>query len=109
MSDWDFDHQKAATAWTIKNLCDRQGLSEGMTINLDLQFEPGEDADRQGFIRTLGMFGYAVTAPEDEDMVQAEVEGVAFTLDGIWEHEERCTRIALARGYVPDGWGFWAP
>ena len=107
MSDWDFNHQKAETAWTIHNLCQKQGLTEGMMINLDLQFIPGEGADAQAFIRALGMFGYAVT--QDSELVQAEVEGTAFTLDGIWEHEERCTKIALARGFVPDGWGFWEP
>jgi hypothetical protein len=34
---------------------------------------------------------------------------VPFTLEAIWEHEERTTRIALARGFEPDGWGFWEP
>ena len=109
MSDWDFDHQKAETAWTIRDLCDRQGLREGVSINLDMQFVPGDSADKQGLVRALGMFGYGVTLPADEDMVQAEVTRIPFTLDGIWEHEERCTRIALARGFTPDGWGFWEP
>lgn len=106
---WDFDHQRAETAWTVKDLSARAGVNAGAKINLEMQFLPGDSPDKQALIRAFGTFGYGVTVAADDDMVQAEINGVAFTADDIWLHEERCTKIALARGFVPDGWGFWEP
>mgnify|MGYP001802706404 CR=1 FL=1 len=42
-------------------------------------------------------------------MIAASIDGVHLTLEDIWSHEERATKIALSRGYEPDGWGFMEP
>ncbi|MEM6439772.1 MAG: hypothetical protein AAF763_08795, partial [Pseudomonadota bacterium] len=78
------------------------------SIRLDLQFVPGEAADAPAFLRALGMFGYEAEGALDGAEVEASVDAV-LTLEDVWRHEERTTKIALARGYVPDGWGFWEP
>lgn len=106
---WDFDHQRAETEWTCRQLAEEQGVQPGVMVNLDLQFVPvdADGADTDGFLRSLRMFGYAGRMVEDE--VEVTVEGVAFAPEAIWLHEERTTKIALARGFVPDGWGFWEP
>ncbi len=110
MSDWDPDHAKAETAWTIGELCRRNPELEtmrGQPIGLDLQFIPGDGADAEKALRALKMFGYE--GRQEEDGIEVTVEGVAFDLDAIWLHEERTARIALSHGYVPDGWGFFEP
>lgn len=104
---WDFEIQRAVTAHTLSELA-AQGAPEGAPIRLDLQFVPGDGADAPAFLRALGMFGYAAEGSLDGEEVEASVDAV-LTLDDIWLHEERTTKIALARGYVPDGWGFWEP
>jgi hypothetical protein len=104
---WDFAAQKADTEHTLKVLAE-QGVPEGAAIRLDLQFVPGEGADAAAFLRALGMFGYEAEGSLDGTEVEASVDAV-LTLDDVWAHEERTTKIALARGYVPDGWGFWEP
>ncbi|MEO0680550.1 MAG: hypothetical protein AAF192_09065 [Pseudomonadota bacterium] len=106
-SDWDFEAQKAGTALTLQDLAEK-GLPEGLPIRLDLQFLPGEGADMTAFLKALGMFGYEAEGSAEDGEVEATVDA-ELSLDSIWTHEERATKIALSRGYVPDGWGFWDP
>lgn len=104
---WDYAAQKADTVHTLEVLA-KEGVPEGAPIRLDLQFVPGEGADAPAFLRALGSFGYAAEGSLDGAEIEASVDA-SLTLDEIWLHEERTTKIALARGYVPDGWGFWEP
>ena len=111
MSDerWSWKEQRADTEHTFRELKKQAGIKEGAAIDLDLTFLPDEDgADTAALVRALETFGYAAEAMEDGS-VEATAEGVRFTLDEVWTHEERTTKLALARGFAPDGWGFWAP
>ncbi len=107
MSGHDFEHQKAETLWTVAELLRlNDALTEGQHITLDLQFLPGAAADPDAAIRALKMFGYSASQTDDGE-VEIQIPDVPFTAEAIWLHEERCTRIAIERGFTPDGWGFW--
>lgn len=110
--DWDYDEQRADTEMTIEQVRAESGLDETSMITLDLEFLPeSPDADAKALIKALETFGYlAALAEEDPDgRVEATVLDIPFTAEAIWLHEERTTKLALARGFVPDGWGFWEP
>lgn len=100
----DFDHQKAETFWTVAEL-QKKGVEEGSVIDLDLDFVPCDTADAEAAIRALKMFGYDAEPSEDGGLTLT-VPDVAFSAEDIWLHEERATKIALERGFLPDGWGF---
>ena len=112
--DWDFQTQQAETVWTCEQLRDTKGVVPHSEIQLDLFFVPidGEDARREAFEKALGMFGYqvddAATFDEaiDKNAVACSIGPIPFTPQDIWLHEERTTKMALARGFRPDGWGF---
>ncbi|MXU65362.1 hypothetical protein [Oceanomicrobium pacificus] len=106
--DWDFELQQAQTAATLHQLRSEADFPQDARVTLDLTFVPGAGADLEAATRALGMFGYAATPSEDGGFSVA-VEDVALAVDEIWLHEERTSRIALARGFTPDGWGFWEP
>lgn len=109
--DWDFEHQRAETLWTLHEILAQGALKEGSQITLDLQFVPGPGAETDAFLRKLGMFGYRAEEVRDGDapFVEAQVDGVALSADAIWTHEERTTKLALLHGFIPDGWGFLEP
>ncbi len=112
IEDWDFAEQRADTEMTIEEVRKESGLDASAIITLDLEFLPEEkDADVAAFIKALESFGYLASVAEDDPdgRIDATVLDIPFTLDAIWMHEERTTRLALARGFVPDGWGFWEP
>ena len=108
MNDHDFHAQQAETFYTVSQfLKDKNvAVTEGQKVTLDLQFVPGENADRMAATRALKMFGYEV-AEENGDGIELHVEDLPFTAEDIWLHEERTTKIVLERGFLPDGWGFW--
>lgn len=110
-SDWNFTEQQAETVWTCEQLRDKQGVKPHSDIMLDLFFVPveGEDARRDAFEKALGAFGYEVSEESEGDSVACTVGPINFTPQDIWLHEERTTKMALARGYKPDGWGFAEP
>lgn len=110
--DWDYAEQRADTEMTIDQVRKESGLDATAMITLDLEFLPEEkDADVAAFIKALQSFGYLASAAEDDPdgRIDATVLDIPFTLEAIWMHEERTTKLALARGFVPDGWGFWEP
>ena len=107
---WDWEHQKAETEATIALLRAEAAVADGALIVLDLEFVAAfDDADRPAFERALKSFGYEVTSAADDDGVEISVPDVTFGFDAIWLHEERTTKLALARGFEPDGWGFFEP
>ena len=111
--DWDFDQQRSETADTIADLFENQGLKEGASVTLDVFLRPEGGADQADLARGLAMFGYAGERMEDRetggDLFVVSVPDTALKLDDVWLHEERISRIGLARGYAPDGWGFFEP
>lgn len=110
--EWDYAEQRADTEMTIQQVREESGLDENAMITLDLEFLPEtKDADTAAFIKALESFGYLASAAEDDPdgRVDATVLDIPFTLEAIWLHEERTSKLALARGFVPDGWGFWEP
>lgn len=110
-ADWNFTEQQAETVWTCEQLRDQQGIKPHTGIMLDLFFIPveGEDARREALEKALESFGYEITADNEPGQVAASIGPVPFTPQDIWLHEERTTKMALARGYKPDGWGFAEP
>ncbi|MEO1540221.1 MAG: hypothetical protein AAFU59_07550 [Pseudomonadota bacterium] len=108
MSDWDFELQRAQTAHTLHHLETEEGVDMTLRVTLDLEFLPGKDADPAACTKALAMFGYHADPGEDGTLT-VQIDNVALTLDEVWLHEERTTKIALARGFTPDGWGFLAP
>lgn len=105
---WDFEHQRAETAASVAELGREADLGPDDRITLDLAFIPGPEAgEPEALARALAGFGYLASATEAG--VEASVLDIPFSVEAIWLHEERTTRIALARGFEPDGWGFWEP
>jgi len=113
MSDWDFDRQKSETTDTLKDLKDNQNVAVGpeTIVTLDIFLIPEDTADQDALERGLAMFGYAGDPDETEDgpVYIVTIPDVALTADDIGLHEERVTKIAIARGFTPDGWGFFEP
>ena len=108
--DLDPKHQKAETAASVAQIAAASGLGPTDRINLDLDLVPERgDADPAALIKALGSFGYLASESEDGAGVQAGILDIPFTFEAIWSHEERTTTIARARGFAPDGWGFWEP
>ncbi|HSF93299.1 MAG TPA: hypothetical protein VLA51_14015 [Paracoccaceae bacterium] len=105
--DWDWELQQAQTAYTVQSLLEKEGVTEGMKITLDLDFLATPEADAPALFKILKAFGYA--AEEVEGGVSVQVPDVPFTVQDIWTHEERVSNMALHRGFTPDGWGFWEP
>ncbi len=113
--NWDFEAQRADTADTLDHMAKEESLpiGTGARVNLDVFLVPGEGADQEALERALAMFGYGGELTEDEEdgsvSFVVTAEDTEMSLEGIWLHEERITKVGLARGYTPDGWGFWEP
>ncbi len=109
MSDeWDWELQQNQTAYTVAELIKQNPGLDGANIALDMEFEQGEGADAAAFEKALRTFGYGVIVSA-EGAIQASISDIPFTFASIWTHEERTTKMALSRGFEPDGWGFWEP
>jgi hypothetical protein len=108
LEDWDFGHQRLETEASVAQIRAESGLGADARVDLDLEFmAAADDADAPAALRALGSFGYA--ADLENGRIQVTVPDVALDAGAIWRHEERTTRIALARGFEPDGWGFQEP
>ena len=114
--DWDLDEQQAATRYTVAQLVTDKNVPENAKIILELFFIPVENPDTDALLKALKMFGYDAE-PEVENLkkggtrtaVLVTIKDTEMNADNIWLHEERTTKIALTRGYQPDGWGFLEP
>lgn len=112
--DWDFERQKSETYDTIVDLKDNQDIPVGAEtiVVLDVFLIPGEDSDQDALERALAMFGYAGDVDESQEdgpNFVVTVPDVSLTAEDIWLHEERISKMAVARGFTPDGWGFFEP
>jgi len=106
--DWDWPLQQNQTAYTVAKLGEESGLDANSRITLELQFQPGAGADEAAFRKVLTTFGYSVAEAEAGGL-DVSIADIPFTFESVWTHEERTTKMALGRGYRPDGWGFWEP
>ena len=107
LEDWDFEHQRLETEASVAEIRAESGLGKNARVDLDLEFAPAEDADAPAALKALGMFGYAADVVDRR--IEVTVPDVSLEAGEIWRHEERTTRIVLARGFEPDGWGFQEP
>ncbi|MEL6236038.1 MAG: hypothetical protein AAFR46_16695 [Pseudomonadota bacterium] len=107
---WSWAEQRRDTELSYRELSREAGLAPGTRITLDLVFLASEtDCDEAGLVKALKRAGYSVEIDPEDGTVEASVENVPFTVEAIWTHEEKTTRIALPLGYAPDGWGFFEP
>ncbi len=106
----EFD-QKAATFYSVAQFLAEGKVPEGASIALELFFIPGQNADQAAFLKALKTFGYAseVTSENAADETVQVTVPTKMTAEDIWLHEERTTKLAQARGFTPDGWGFLEP
>ena len=82
--DQEADFQKLETAHTIAELLKTQsGLREGQDIVLDLFFLPGPEADADGALQRLRMFGYLGEIDEDGTL-SLQTPTTQLSLEGIW-------------------------
>lgn len=109
----DFAAQRAETYASFADLDGAERLPE--EADIDYIFLPGPGADWTAAIRALADEGYAAERhdPEPGDDDAADGPWLTATLTdqpvsalSVWLGEETATRIALAHGFVPDGWGF---
>ncbi|MEM8741716.1 MAG: hypothetical protein AAGE13_09485 [Pseudomonadota bacterium] len=107
---WSWAEQRRDTEVSYRELSREAGLAPGTPITLDLIFLAAEtDSDEAKLVAGLARAGYAVEADPEDGTVEASIDNVPFTVEAIWAHEEKTTRIALTHGYAPDGWGFFEP
>lgn len=109
----EFD-QKAATFYSVAQFLNEGKVPEGAAIELELFFNPTDEADQPAFLKALKTFGYQAeveTENTKDGTREAVLVNVAtkMTADDIWLHEERTSKLAQSRGYAPDGWGFLEP
>ena len=106
--EWDWELQQNQTAYTVAELIKQNPKIDGANITLDMEFEPTAGADATALEKALRTFGYDVIVAV-QGAIQASISDIPFTFQSIWTQEERATKMALSRGYQPDGWGFWEP
>lgn len=103
---WTPEEYRALTALTLEKIIEEGGPGPETEVTIAFDFISRPDADAEACLRALKMFRYE-GALQDETLV-VEIPDVSLSLDAIWQHEERLLTICIARGFVPDGWGFYA-
>lgn len=103
---WTPEEYRALTALTLEKYREEGGPAEDEQVTMAFDFVPGPEANAETALRALSMFGYKGTV--EDGTLTVEVPDVPLTLDGIWAHEEKLITICIARGFIPDGWGFYA-
>ena len=107
-NELDWELQQNQTAYTVAELIKQNAGLNGANIALDMEYGPVEGADAAALEKALRTFGYDVIVSTSGSL-QASISDIPFTFESIWTHEERTTKMALSRGFEPDGWGFWEP
>lgn len=107
----DYAAQRIETFAAFDDIVENAGLPE--SADVDYAFLPGPDADWAGVMRALGGHGYDcekveadADAPDSSDWLSATLPDQPISALAIWLGEEMATRVALAHGFTPDGWGF---
>ncbi|WP_371154755.1 ribonuclease E inhibitor RraB [Jannaschia sp. 2305UL9-9] len=81
---------------------------------IDLHFTATDGADAVEFMGWLEDNGYdvehypagAFEEGDEEEVIEAQTDAMALTLDAILAEEKRTTDAALTHGFRPTGWGF---
>lgn len=104
--DHDYEGQRADTLAVFRDIAARNQIPD--SIRLELQFVPEEDADWTGARNALMRSGFDVDRYGDigNETLEAAIVLEAPSGEAIWTVEERATRLCLACGFRPDGWGF---
>lgn len=104
----DYAKQKTETYAVFSDLQSQVDITD--TADIDYMFEAGEDANWEAFEAALDAAGYDTEREEGDGnpylvAILADQPVSALT---IWMGEEMATKIALAHGFTPDGWGLMA-
>lgn len=103
----DFEKQKQETIWVWSDISNRN-TDLPAKINLDIQFlKTSTNSNRENFKISLEGAGFSVAFYEEDETVEASVNMIDASVEAIWLHEERATKLALVHGFKPDGWGFF--
>lgn len=102
---WSLEERRMLTAVTLQRIREDGGPGEDVIVTMAFEFLPGAGSDLEACQRALKMFGYE--GEMAEGALTVEVPEVALNTDAIWLHEERLITICEARGFEPDGWGFY--
>lgn len=102
----DLSSQKKETESIFEEIVASHGLPKTAVVNFQFVDDEG-DAQFEEFIDAVEAAGYAADWIEDEDCVEVTTGDEPLTVEGLWAHEERLTRIAATFGLEPDGWGFF--
>ena len=103
----DYATQKAETFATYASLDDKNTLPD--EADVDYFFVPRDAAaDWRPLADALSREGYDCEWIEDGEApyLMATLPDQALSAEGIWLGEEVATRLAVAHGFSPDGWGF---
>ncbi|MGO4853842.1 ribonuclease E inhibitor RraB [Phaeovulum sp. W22_SRMD_FR3] len=103
----DLKGQKRETEEIFREIVAMQALPETACVNFQFVVED-EDANGAGFAAAAAALGYEAEWLEDEDEVAVTTASEPLSVEGLWAHEERLTRLAAEFGLEPDGWGFFA-
>lgn len=102
----DLSKQREETETVFAQVIEQHGLPASAVVNFQFIDDEGE-GDFEGFIDAVEAAGYAADWIEDEDYVEVSTGAEPLTLEGLWTHEERLTRLAAEFALEPDGWGFF--
>jgi hypothetical protein len=106
--DHDFAAQRKDTQNTFAEMQAEHDLPE--EADVDYFFLPAEEgADWRALAEALSQEGFDCEWVEDDEgeppYLVATLPDQFVSASGIWIGEETATRIALAHGFTPDGWG----
>lgn len=103
----DLGAQRAETFATYRQLSAEADLPD--VADVDYFFVPSRaGADWRALAEALDREGFECASVEDDGdpYLVATLADQAVSAESIWAGEEVATRIALDRGFAPDGWGF---
>jgi hypothetical protein len=111
MSDThDFAAQRRDTFEVFAGMARENVLPD--EADIDYQFVPSDQADWDGFETALVSAEFGCTridaSPENHAYLQATLHDQPLSALTIWMGEEMATKLALAHGFLPDGWGFYS-
>jgi hypothetical protein len=107
----DYAQQKAETLSAFSDLQAANTLPD--VADLELFFLPAKPAlDWQPLANALADLGFACewidADGDDPAALVAVMEDQPLSASSIWMIEELATRVAIEKGFTPDGWGFAA-
>ena len=105
----DYTAQRAETYAVFQDIQSEAELPD--TGDIDYAFTAQDNADWDAAEAALAEAGFDCARIPDEQGIPylaACLPDQPLTAMAIWLGEEAATQLALAHGFVPDGWGFSA-